>query len=633
MQFTGERYVPELKGQIAYEHLHRYEIARRFAEGRDVLDVACGEGYGSSYLAQVASSVVGVDSDAETVRHAASRYTAMNLRFRAGDATQLPLADDSFDLVVSFETIEHLVEHEKMLDEIRRVLRDDGQLIISSPNKLVYSDLPGYRNPYHLRELYFDEFRDLLLRYFPSCAIFGHRIFAASAVHPLGGIAEQPDWLGMTDLSGDAGLPALPAPTYFLAVCGRGGDELRGLASVYIDPHHDLLTRLWDTLPILTATPQGELAAADAETFAVEASPLSLASGAEPALSANVLEQQLLAERAERERLMRDLEAARAAFVANDERTAAEAVARAERETLHAEEVERLAQRLLAEQAMREAVERELGAEQATRQAIERDLDAARGRVDEVVAERIALEEGLLADRAASEALAAAERASREQAQRDLAEAAGAAQAARQAFEHELDAARAQLERVAAERAAADAELAGARDQLELAATASRELLERERAAARNAQRSAAEAELERHQFRTILAERDDALARAYQAVGTARQQVAEEARRRELELAESRTLAGLLAARLAAATRLAAVQPDPQVELQLEMLKTSLASSAIHVEELRSERDRLVGRLHDAESALQAMVSSRSWRMTAPLRSSVAALRGDRSQ
>jgi SAM-dependent methyltransferase len=297
MEMTGERFVPELRGQIAYEHLHRYEIARRFAGGRDVLDVASGEGYGASYLAQVAKSVVGVDIDAEAIRHAASRYAAMNLRFRVGSASQLPLADDSFDLVVSFETIEHLVEQEEMLAEIGRVLRADGKLIISSPNKLVYSDLPHYQNPFHLRELYFDEFRELLLRHFSSCAIFGHRIFAASAVHPLVGVAKRPGWLGMTDFDGGSGLPALPAPTYFLAVCGGEDTKLGDLASIYIDPHHDLLTRLWDSLPVAGS---GSPAALDDRSE----TPLALGSGDEAAEAAEqTLAGEVLAERIAREEL------------------------------------------------------------------------------------------------------------------------------------------------------------------------------------------------------------------------------------------------------------------------------------------------------------------------------------------
>jgi len=302
MEMTGERFVPELRGQIAYEHLHRYEIARRFAGGRDVLDVASGEGYGASYLAQVAKSVVGVDIDAESVRHAAGRYAAMNLRFRVGSASQLPLADDSFDLVVSFETIEHLVEQEEMLAEIGRVLRADGKLLISSPNKLVYSDLPNYQNPFHLRELYFDEFRELLLRHFSSCAIFGHRIFAASAVTPLGGVAKRPGWLGMSDLDGGSGLPALPAPTYFLAVCGREETKLGDLASIYVDPHHDLLTRLWDSIPIAAAAPTESIEGGTGTVLALQSSD-----------EAELLAEQLLAERDAREALQY-------ALAANDER-------------------------------------------------------------------------------------------------------------------------------------------------------------------------------------------------------------------------------------------------------------------------------------------------------------------------
>src|ERR1700738_1690997 len=105
MPFTGERYVPEVRGQIYYEHVHRYALALELARDLDVLDIASGEGYGAAYLAIAARSVVGVDVDPESVRHAASRYTAMNLRFLAGLATRIPLPDASIDLVVSFETI------------------------------------------------------------------------------------------------------------------------------------------------------------------------------------------------------------------------------------------------------------------------------------------------------------------------------------------------------------------------------------------------------------------------------------------------------------------------------------------------------------------------------------------------
>lgn len=241
MSFTGERYVPELRGQIYYEHFHRYAMVLELARDKDVLDIACGEGYGTAALALVARSALGVDVDTASVRHAAARYTAMNIGFRSGQCTEIPAADASFDLVVSFETIEHLTEQERMLSEIRRVLRPAGRLVISSPNKLVYSDQRAVKNPFHERELYFDEFRDMLRAVFPSVRVFGQRIFAASAVHPLRGSAQRTRWLG-PQIAAENAMGALPEPEYFIAVCGRAeDDDVPDLSSIYLDPRDELL--------------------------------------------------------------------------------------------------------------------------------------------------------------------------------------------------------------------------------------------------------------------------------------------------------------------------------------------------------------------------------------------------------
>ncbi len=242
MTFTGERYVPELRGQIYYEHLHRYAIALALAKNKDVLDIASGEGYGAALLSMVAKSVTGVDVDDASVNYASARYTAMNLSFMKGSATQIPLADRSIDVIVSFETIEHLMEHERMLGEMKRVLRTDGHVIISSPNKLVYSDSRDYHNPFHVRELYFHEFRDLLRGFFPEVRIFGQRIFAGSAVHPLGGVSTDSRWLGPT-VEPQTGISALPDPEYFIAVCScQAGSQPPDLTSVFVDPRDDLLS-------------------------------------------------------------------------------------------------------------------------------------------------------------------------------------------------------------------------------------------------------------------------------------------------------------------------------------------------------------------------------------------------------
>jgi SAM-dependent methyltransferase len=169
--FTGERFVPRCSGEIAYEHWHRYAFARRFAAGKRVLDAACGEGYGTALLGAVAASVVGVDIDIATIDHARVTYGEDDrLRFVAAPCSDLPLPSASVDVVVSFETIEHLeaAEQSDMLSEFARVLAPDGILVISSPNKRLYSDARAYVNPFHLQELYRDDLARLLRARFPA---------------------------------------------------------------------------------------------------------------------------------------------------------------------------------------------------------------------------------------------------------------------------------------------------------------------------------------------------------------------------------------------------------------------------------------------------------------------------------
>src|SRR5690242_16503908 len=103
MEFTGERFVPTETGEIRHEHLHRYAWCSRLVRDKDVLDIACGEGYGSAMLARLARSVTGVDIALDAVQHATERYHDIpGLRFTCGNAAQVPLADQSVDVVVSF---------------------------------------------------------------------------------------------------------------------------------------------------------------------------------------------------------------------------------------------------------------------------------------------------------------------------------------------------------------------------------------------------------------------------------------------------------------------------------------------------------------------------------------------------
>jgi SAM-dependent methyltransferase len=207
--FTGERFLPSCSGEIAYEHWHRYAFARRFVQGKRVLDAACGEGYGTALLATVAASAVGIDVDLATINHASATYgEGRRVRFVPTSCTGLPLASASFDVIVSFETIEHLSAQEQpdMLSEFARVLLPDGLLIISSPNKRLYSEARNYANPYHLHELQREDLARLLMRRFPAQQWYHQRLAcwsgiwseprAAPASDPPPGAATLEAWIG-----------------------------------------------------------------------------------------------------------------------------------------------------------------------------------------------------------------------------------------------------------------------------------------------------------------------------------------------------------------------------------------------------------------------------------------------------
>jgi hypothetical protein len=226
IDFTGERFIPGISGEIVYEHVHRYAFARRLAAGLRVLDAACGEGYGSALLAEVANSVIGVDIDADTVLKAEATYGGLaNLAFRSGSVTSLPLGNASVDLVVSFETIEHLeaADQPRMLAEFARVLAPDGVLVLSSPNRPQYSEARNYRNPFHLHELDRNELATLVGQVFPAQRWYRQRMWLGSAVLPEGPAAGHELLDGSPQGVGKAeSLEAM----YFVVVAARRGPAL-----------------------------------------------------------------------------------------------------------------------------------------------------------------------------------------------------------------------------------------------------------------------------------------------------------------------------------------------------------------------------------------------------------------------
>jgi 2-polyprenyl-3-methyl-5-hydroxy-6-metoxy-1,4-benzoquinol methylase len=171
---SPERILPdETEPGIVALHRKRYEFAQPYCRGGDVLDAGCGVGYGTALLARNARSVVGIDLDADAIAYAQRRYGAPNVVFRVGDMTALDLEHDSVDVVCAFETIEHLAEPERFVAETRRVLRDEGLLLASTPRAERTDERPA--NPHHEREYSPRDFESLLRTQFTSVELLGQR--------------------------------------------------------------------------------------------------------------------------------------------------------------------------------------------------------------------------------------------------------------------------------------------------------------------------------------------------------------------------------------------------------------------------------------------------------------------------
>lgn len=164
LTLTGERTVPGIpeenywfrRHEVAYAHI------QQACAGLGVLEAGSGEGYGAAMLSTVADSVTCVDYDESAVEHTRRRYPGLVVH--QGNLIDLPLADDSVDVVVNFQVIEHLWDQPKFIAECLRVLRPGGTLYLSTPNRITFS--PGRDtplNPFHTRELNADELTELLV--------------------------------------------------------------------------------------------------------------------------------------------------------------------------------------------------------------------------------------------------------------------------------------------------------------------------------------------------------------------------------------------------------------------------------------------------------------------------------------
>lgn len=239
--FSGERLVINRQVKEQYtdvyeEHLFRYELASRYVRGLKVLDAACGAGYGSSLLKRAgAAEVIGVDVDAESVNLAERDYGGEGIRFEKGDVLKLPFADESYDAVVSFETIEHVDDGSAWIRESARVLKPGGLFIVSTPNRsitnppLYFEEQPF--NEYHRFEYRTSELVGELLACYDIEAMFGQNPIDDSRLLSMNWLREKVGLpLGRTaeHLLKAEGHEPLPLsrfkscdPMYVIAVCRK----------------------------------------------------------------------------------------------------------------------------------------------------------------------------------------------------------------------------------------------------------------------------------------------------------------------------------------------------------------------------------------------------------------------------
>lgn len=166
------------------EHAARYFFSLPFVENRTVLDIACGTGYGIAILKKEAAYVVGVDIDLGAAVNARAECDA-RAAVLLGNGLGLPFADSAFDLITSFETLEHLRERPKFLSELHRVLRSDGLLLLSTPNANYSQPVDGVpANPYHIHEYTPDELRGEIEAHFTIEKLLGQGLDPAAGIPP-----------------------------------------------------------------------------------------------------------------------------------------------------------------------------------------------------------------------------------------------------------------------------------------------------------------------------------------------------------------------------------------------------------------------------------------------------------------
>jgi 2-polyprenyl-3-methyl-5-hydroxy-6-metoxy-1,4-benzoquinol methylase len=244
LRLTGERTLPDVPAENYWfqRHLAVYEWIGARVLGLRVIDMACGEGYGSEVLSRSAGSVVGVDANPEAHEHARLRYRRENLRFERGMVENFG-EPGAYDAVVFLQTIEHVQDPVGVLEHFRRLLAPGGVVYVSTPNVLTLAP-PGRQksdNPWHLREYRAEQFESLCAAVFPQAQLLGVFHARKLRVHQL---ALSLGWdrlharFGITSAFYDRFVPSISTDDFalrgrgldsaldFVAVCSSGGKVL-----------------------------------------------------------------------------------------------------------------------------------------------------------------------------------------------------------------------------------------------------------------------------------------------------------------------------------------------------------------------------------------------------------------------
>jgi len=167
--------IPTAEGEVSLvfsRHQFAYRFARQFVDGKNVLDIGCGTGYGSKILAERAKHVLAIDYDRDAIAYCRTHFGGANLEFRQGEVTKLD-SNDEFDVAVSFQVIEHMRDTDDFVQRMKQVVKHGGIILITTPNVKTLPPRQGEHNPFHFSEMNYEQFTSLLSRHFSNYEILG----------------------------------------------------------------------------------------------------------------------------------------------------------------------------------------------------------------------------------------------------------------------------------------------------------------------------------------------------------------------------------------------------------------------------------------------------------------------------